>query len=68
MCLIKTIESEHFIDIKDFDNIYGLTAIKQSAFQVYSAIFTYNMVGYVSEQIKKKYQKSRGYITKVDLF
>ena len=45
-------------DIKDFDNIYGLTAIKQSAFHVYSAIFTYNMVGYVAEQIKKKYPNS----------
>ena len=45
-------------DIKEFDNIYGLTAINGSAFHVYSAIFTYNMVGYVSNQIKKKYTNS----------
>lgn len=40
-------------DIKEFDNIYGLTAINGSAFHVYSAIFTYSIVGYVSEQIQR---------------
>jgi hypothetical protein len=41
--------------IEEFDRMYGLTAIKDSAFHLYSAIFTYNMVGYMVEQITKKY-------------
>lgn len=44
--------------IVEFDRMYGLTAIKDSAFHLYSAIFTYNMVAYVVEQITKHYSNS----------
>ena len=37
--------------IEEFDRLYGLTAIKDSAFHLYSAIFTYNMVDYVVKQL-----------------
>lgn len=39
--------------IETFDQLYGLTAIKDSAFHLYSAIFTYNMVDYVVKQLSK---------------
>lgn len=42
-------------DIVEFDQIYGLSAINGSAFHLYSAIYTYNMVEYVTKQIQKKY-------------
>ena len=42
-------------DIRTFDQIYGLSAIGGSAFHLYSAIFTYNMVEYTVKQILKKY-------------
>lgn len=42
-------------DIRAFDQIYGLSSIGGSAFHLYSAIFTYNMVEYTVKQILKKY-------------
>ncbi len=45
--------------IEDFgDYIYSLSAINDSAFHLYSAIFTYNMVDYTVKQITKKYPKA----------
>lgn len=41
----------------EFDSLYELTAINGSAFHLYSAIFTYNMAGYVAKQIAQKYPK-----------
>lgn len=40
------------------DSLYGLSAIDKSAFHLYSAIFTYNMAGYVVKQVTKKYPNS----------
>lgn len=42
-------------DIRDFSDIYGITAIKNSAFHLYAAIFTYNMVDYMVHQICKNH-------------
>ena len=42
-------------NIEEFDNLYGLTSINDSALHLYSAIFTYNMVDYMVKQITKKY-------------
>ena len=42
-------------NIEEFDNLYGLTSIDNSALHLYSAIFTYNMVGYIVKQITNKY-------------
>ena len=39
--------------IEELDRLYGRTAINESAFHLYSAIFTYNMVGYVAKQLEK---------------
>lgn len=45
--------------IEEFgDYIYSLSAINDSAFHLYSAIFTYNMVDYTVKQITKKYPKA----------
>ena len=41
--------------IEKLDKLYGVTAINNSAFHLYAAIFTYNMVEYVVEQITQKY-------------
>lgn len=40
---------------KEFDLLYELSAINESAFNLYSAIFTYNMVDYMIKQIGTKY-------------
>lgn len=40
---------------KEFDLLYELSAINESSFNLYSAIFTYNMVDYVIKQISEKY-------------
>lgn len=46
--------------IEDFgDYLYSLSAIDNSAFHLYAAIFTYNMVGYTVKQITEKYPKSK---------
>lgn len=42
-------------NIEEFDNLYGLTSIDNSALHLYSAIFTYNMVDYIVKQITSKY-------------
>ena len=39
--------------IEPLDNLYGVTAINNSAFHLYAAIFTYNMVEYVVSQLTK---------------
>lgn len=41
--------------IEELDRIYGLTAINDSAFHLYSALFTYNMVDYIAKQLTEKY-------------
>ena len=41
------------------DALYGLSAIDKSAFHLYSAIFTYNMAGYIVDQVTKKYPKAQ---------
>lgn len=41
-------------DIAEFDMIKGLTSVKDSAFHLYSAIFTYKMVEYTVRQIEEK--------------
>ena len=56
--LVKDVNFVGF-KIEDFgDYIYSLSAINDSAFHLYSAIFTYNMVDYTVKQITKKYPKS----------
>ena len=40
-------------DVAEFDDIRGLNSVGQSAFNLYSAIFTYNMVEYTIKQIEK---------------
>ena len=40
-------------EVAELDEIKGLTVVGQSAFNLYSAIFTYNMVEYVARQIEK---------------
>ncbi len=45
-------------DIAEFDLVTGLTSIGDSAFQLYAAIFTYNMAEYIVNQISKKYSDS----------
>ncbi len=49
------ISSINFIGFKTelFDNLYGLDAIDDSAFHLYSAIFAYEYAHYVAECIKK---------------
>lgn len=41
--------------IEELDDIKGLSSIGNSAFQLYSAIFTYNMIEYVIKQIGKNH-------------
>ena len=41
--------------IEELDEIKGLSTIGNSAFQLYSAIFTYNMIEYVIKQIGKNH-------------
>ena len=40
---------------EELDRLYGLTAIGNSPFHLYSAILTYNMVRYMAEQIEKNH-------------
>jgi len=42
-------------NVIELDPIHELTAVNGSAFQLYSALFTYNMVKYTAEQIQTKY-------------
>ena len=51
------ISSINFIGFKtdDFDNLYGLDAIDDSAFHLYSAIFTYEYASYLAKQIKREH-------------
>ena len=42
-------------DVAEFDDIRGLCSIGQSAFNLYSAIFTYNMIEYTIKQIEKNH-------------
>lgn len=39
--------------IEELDRLYGRSSINNSAFHLYSAIFTYNMVDYVAKQLEK---------------
>ena len=54
-----SIKNVNFIafDIAELDEIKGLTSIGQSAFNLYSVIFTYNMIEYTIKQIEKNYPK-----------
>lgn len=49
------ISSTNFIGFKTelFDNLYGLDAIDDSAFHLYSAIFAYEYANYVAERIER---------------
>ena len=49
---IKNINFVGF-DVAELDDIKGLNAINNSAFNLYSVIFTYNMVEYTIKQIEK---------------
>ena len=42
-------------DVADLDDIKGLNSVNNSAFNLYSVIFTYNMVEYTIKQIEKHY-------------
>ena len=42
-------------DVAEFDDIKGLNSVGQSAFNLYSAIFTYNMIEYTIRQIGKNH-------------
>ena len=42
-------------DVVEYDDIKGLNSVGQSAFNLYSVIFTYNMVEYTIKQIEKHY-------------
>lgn len=42
-------------DVAEFDDIKGLSSVGQSAFNLYSAIFTYNMIEYTIKQIGKNH-------------
>ena len=42
-------------DVAELDDIKGLNAINNSAFNLYSIIFTYNMIDYTIKQIEKHY-------------
>lgn len=45
-------------ELGDTNSIYALTAVNKSAFHLYAAIFTYNMVEFMVKQITEKYPKS----------
>lgn len=42
-------------DVAELDDIRGLNSINESAFNLYSVIFTYNMIAYTIKQIEKYY-------------
>ena len=52
-----TVRDVNFLgfDIVDFDLIKGIGSIEDSAFHLYSAIFTYNFAEYIAKQVNKKY-------------
>ena len=43
--------------VQDMDMLYELSSINESAFQLYSAIFAYNMTEYIVGQIGKRYEE-----------
>lgn len=49
---IKNINFVGF-DVAELDDIKGLNAVNNSAFNLYSVIFTYNMIEYIIKQIEK---------------
>ena len=52
-----SIKNVNFVgyDVAEFDDIKGLNEVNKSAFNLYSAIFTYNMVEYTIKQIEKNH-------------
>jgi hypothetical protein len=42
-------------EVREFDQLYDLNAVGKSAIQLYSTIFTYNMVRYTVKQIAKNH-------------
>lgn len=42
--------------VQEMDMLYELTQINDSAFHLYSALFAYNLIKYIVEQISKKYK------------
>ncbi|MGM9831464.1 MAG: DEAD/DEAH box helicase [Paludibacteraceae bacterium] len=42
-------------DVAELDEIKGLNSVNNSAFNLYSVIFTYNMIEYIIKQIEKHY-------------
>lgn len=52
--LIKNVNFIGF-DVAEFDDIKGLNEVNKSAFNLYSVIFTYNIVEYTIKQIEKHY-------------
>lgn len=51
---IKNINFVGF-DVAELDDIKGLNSVNNSAFNLYSVIFTYNMIEYAIKQIEKHY-------------
>lgn len=55
--MIDGIETNHInfvgFKIEELDRLYGRNSINNSAFHLYSALFTYNMVDYVARQLEK---------------
>jgi hypothetical protein len=51
---IKNINFVGF-DVAELDDIKGLNSVNNSAFNLYSVIFTYNMIEYTIKQIEKHY-------------
>lgn len=37
--------------VREFDNLFGLSAVDDSAIHIYSAIFTYNFAAYIAKQV-----------------
>ena len=57
---IKTNDVNFFgFDIVDLDLIKGVNSIEDSAFHLYSVIFTYNLAEYIASQINKKYSDTQ---------
>ena len=46
-------------DIVDLDLIKGVNSIEDSAFHLYSVIFTYNLAEYIANQVNKKYPQTQ---------
>jgi hypothetical protein len=45
--------------VRDFDSLFGQTAVSGSAIHLYSAIFTYNFAKYISLQVAKSSPKTQ---------